>query len=294
MLFPGFEQKRVAGQGAEINLRVGGKGPALLLLHGYPQTHAMWHLVAPRLARDFTVVCPDLRGYGDSSKPATEADHSSYSFRAMAADMAEVMRKLGHEEFFLAGHDRGGRVSHRLTLDHQPRVKKVATLDIVPTVYLYENINQQIATGYYHWFWLIQPAPFPEKMIGSDPEFYLRKKTGHWSNAGFKFDEEAMQEYLRCFSNPDTIHASCEDYRAAASIDLVHDRADAAAGKRITCPTLVLWGNKGLMGKEYDVLAAWRDRVSGPLSGHAVNSGHFLPEEAPDETYAALHKFFTS
>jgi haloacetate dehalogenase len=292
VLFPGFEQKRVAGEGAEINLRIGGKGPALLLLHGYPQTHAMWHRIAPKLAEDFTVVCADLRGYGDSGKPASTPDHAPYSFRAMAADMAAVMTKLGFDQFFLAGHDRGARVSHRLTLDHQARVKKVALLDIVPTLHLYENIDQQVATGYYHWFWLIQPEPFPEKMIGADPEFYMRKKTGHWSGASFKFDNEAMAEYLRCFSKPETIHASCEDYRAAAGIDLVHDRADREANRRVTCPMLVLWGSKGLMGKAYDVLGAWRDRVSGSLEGHAVNSGHFLPEEAPDETYAALHKFF--
>lgn len=292
MLFPGFEQKRVAGEGAEINLRIGGKGPVLLLLHGYPQTHAMWHRIAPKLAEDFTVVCADLRGYGDSDKPATTSDHAPYAFRAMAADMAKAMATLGFDQFFLAGHDRGARVSHRLTLDHQARVKKVALMDIVPTLHLYENIDQQVATGYYHWFWLIQPAPFPEKMIGSDPEFYLRKKTGHWSGSSFKFDEAAMAEYLRCFSKPETIHASCEDYRAAASIDLVHDRADREANKRVTCPMLVLWGSKGLMGKAYDVLGAWRDRVSGSLEGHAVNSGHFLPEEAPDETYAAMLKFF--
>jgi haloacetate dehalogenase len=291
VLFPGFEQKRVAGAGAEINLRIGGRGPALLLLHGYPQTHVMWHRIAPKLAEDFTVVCADLRGYGDSDKPATAADHAPYAFRAMAADMAAVMTRLGFEQFFLAGHDRGGRVSHRLTLDHQPRVKKVAVLDIVPTLYLYENVNQQVATGYYHWFYLIQPAPMPEKMIGADPEFYFRKKTGQWSGAGHSFDPEAMAEYLRCFRE-ETIHASCEDYRAAASIDLVHDRADRDAGKRITCPMLVLWGSKGLMDKAYDVLGTWRDRVSGPLGGHAVNSGHFLPEEAPEETYSALRKFF--
>ncbi|MEK9969322.1 MAG: alpha/beta hydrolase [Ferrovibrio sp.] len=292
MLFPGFEQKRVAGEGAEINLRIGGKGPALLLLHGYPQTHVMWHTIAPRLAENYTVVCPDLRGYGDSAKPPTTPDHAPYSFRAMAADMAAVMTKLGFDQFYLAGHDRGGRVSHRLTLDHQPRVKKVAVLDIVPTLYLYENVNQQVATGYYHWFYLIQPEPMPEKMIGADPEFYFRKKTGQWSGAGHAFDPEAMKEYLRCFQG-ETIHTTCEDYRAAASIDLVHDRADRDAGKRVTCPMLVLWGSKGLMDKAYDVLGAWRDRVSGPLSGHAVNSGHFLPEDAPEETYAALRKFFS-
>lgn len=290
MLFPGFEQKRVAGEGAEINLRIGGKGPALLLLHGYPQTHAMWHKLAPRLAEDFTVVCPDLRGYGDSSKPATVPDHSSYSFRAMAADQAKVMATLGFDQFFLAGHDRGGRVSHRLALDFPDRVKKLSTLDIIPTRTLYENVNQVVATGYYHWFFLIQPAPMPERMIGADPEFYFRKKTGQWSGAGHSFDPEAMQEYLRCFSDPATIHASCEDYRAAATIDLEHDSADE--DKRVVCPTLILWGSKGLMGKAYDVMDCWRSKVSGPLSGHAVNSGHFLPEEAPEETYLALRNFF--
>lgn len=292
MLFPGFEQKRVNGAGAEINLRIGGKGPALLLLHGYPQTHAMWHRIAPKLAEDYTVVCADLRGYGDSSKPATLPDHSSYSKRASAADMATVMTALGFESFRLAGHDRGGRVAHRLALDFPQRVEKLAVLDIIPTRTLFETVNQQVATGYYHWFFLIQPFDMPERMIGADPEYYFRKKTGQWSGAGHKFDDEAMAEYLRCFRDPATIHASCEDYRAAASIDLEHDRADG--DRRIRCPLLVLWGEKGLMHKAYDVLGTWRDKAVGSVEGHAVPSGHFLPEEAPDETYAALRRFFAS
>ncbi|WP_370155228.1 alpha/beta fold hydrolase [Ferrovibrio sp.] len=290
MLFPGFEQKRLAGAGAEINLRVGGSGPPLLLLHGYPQTHAMWHRIAPRLAADYTVVCPDLRGYGDSSKPATDAEHMPYSKRAMAADMVAVMQALGFDRFRLAGHDRGGRVSHRLALDHPAAVEKLAVLDIIPTRTLFETVNQQVATGYYHWFFLIQPFDMPERMIGSDPKYYLRRKTGQWSGADFAFDPQAWAEYARCFRDPATIHASCEDYRAAASIDLVHDRADEAA--RIACPLLVLWGEKGLMHRAYDVPAAWRDKAAGPVRAAAMPSGHFLPEEAPEETLLALQQFF--
>jgi len=290
VLFPGFEQKRIAGAGADINLRIGGKGPPLLLLHGYPQTHAMWHRIAPRLAEDYTVVCADLRGYGDSSKPATDDRHAPYSKRASAADMVAVMQALGFPRFRLAGHDRGGRVSHRLALDHPQAVEKLAVLDIIPTRTLFETVNQQVATGYYHWFFLIQPFDMPERMIGADPEYYLRRKTGQWSSAGFGFDPEAWAEYRRCFSDPATIHASCEDYRAAASVDLEHDRADE--NNRIACPLLVLWGEKGLMHKAYDVLETWRGKAAGSVVGQPVPSGHFLPEEAPEETFQALRRFF--
>lgn len=290
MLFAGFEQKRVAGQGAEINLRIGGDGPPLLLLHGYPQTHVMWHRIAPRLAEDFTVVCPDLRGYGDSSKPESDSAHLTYSKRATAADMVAVMQALGFPTFRLAGHDRGGRVSHRLALDHPEAVEKLAVLDIVPTLTVFENVNQLVATSYYHWFFLIQPAPHPERMIGADPEYYLRSKLRSWSAGKEFYPPEVMAEYLRCFRDPACIHATCEDYRAGASIDLEHDRADRQ--KRIACPLLVLWGEKGLVNKAYDALACWREKAAGSVTGHAVPSGHFLPEEAPDETCRALREFF--
>lgn len=290
MLFAGFEQKRVAGQGAEINLRIGGDGPPLLLLHGYPQTHVMWHRIAPRLAEDFTVVCPDLRGYGDSSKPESDSAHLTYSKRATAADMVAVMQALGFPTFRLAGHDRGGRVSHRLALDHPEAVEKLAVLDIVPTLTVFENVNQLVATSYYHWFFLIQPAPHPERMIGADPEYYLRSKLRSWSAGKDFYPPEVMAEYLRCFRDPACIHATCEDYRAGASIDLEHDRADRQ--KRIACPLLVLWGEKGLVNKAYDALACWREKAAGSVTGHAVPSGHFLPEEAPDETCRALREFF--
>lgn len=290
MLFPGFEQKRVAGQGAEINLRVGGKGPPLLLLHGYPQTHVMWHKVAPRLAQDFTVICPDLRGYGDSAKPDSDPAHLTYSKRATAADMVAVMQALGFSRFRLAGHDRGGRVSHRLALDFPDAVERLAVLDIAPTRTVFENINQQVATAYYHWFFLIQPSPHPERMIGADPDYYLQSKLRAWSGGADVYPPEVMTEYLRCFRDLAMIHASCEDYRAGASIDLEHDRADEH--KRIQCPLLVLWGEKGLVNKAYDVVACWREKASGSVSGQALPSGHFLPEEAPEETYQALRKFF--
>lgn len=290
MLFPGFEQKRVTGEGVEINLRIGGKGPPLLLLHGYPQTHVMWHRIAPRLAEDFTVVCADLRGYGDSGKPASDPDHLVYSKRSTAADMVAVMATLGFPRFRLAGHDRGGRVSHRLALDHPQAVERLAVLDIIPTRTLFETINQTVATAYYHWFFLIQPHPHPERMIGADPDYYLQSKLRAWAAAPEVYPPEVMAEYLRCFRDPACIHATCEDYRAGAGIDLVHDRADEDS--RIACPLLVLWGGKGAMHRAYDVLETWRGKAAGPVEGEPVPSGHFLPEEAPEETYQALRRFF--
>lgn len=290
MLFEGFTRKQIKTSGTEINLVTAGSGPPLLLLHGYPQTHAMWHLVAPRLAKDFTIVVPDLRGYGDSGKPPSADDHYPYSKRATAGDMVEVMGELGFNRFAIAGHDRGGRVTHRLVLDHPEKVVRAAVLDIIPTLKLFTTVNQQVASGYYHWFFLIQPYDLPERMISADSDYYLRRKIGAWSSNA-SFDPEALQEYLRCFRNPATIHASCEDYRAAATIDLEHDRADLA--NKINCPLLVLWGAKGLMHKAYDVLATWKERAS-DVRGEALPCGHFLPEEAPEETYRALHGFFTA
>lgn len=290
MIFHNFTPARIKTSGAEINLVQGGKGPPLLLLHGYPQTHAMWHKIAPRLAEEFTVVCPDLRGYGDSSKPPTTEDHFPYSKRAMATDMVEVMAALGFERFSLAGHDRGGRVAHRLTADHESRVVKVAVLDIVPTHKIYASTNQAIATGYYHWFFLIQRHDLPEHLIGLDPDYYCKAKLGHWSAGMGGFTPEAVREYFRCFRNPATIHATCEDYRAGASIDLVHDEADMA--HKPASPLLALWGTKGLMERHFDVLATWRERFKN-VQGHALDCGHFLAEERPDDTYQLLRAFFS-
>jgi haloacetate dehalogenase len=289
MLFSGFETRRLPGQGADINFRIGGSGPPLLLLHGYPQTHVMWHKVAPRLAEKFTVVVPDLRGYGDSGKPESDAEHRVYSKRATAADMVAVMSQLGFPRFRLAGHDRGGRVSHRLALDHPQVLERVAVLDIIPTLTLFSTFNQPVATAYYHWFFLAQPKGHPERMIGADPDYYLESKLRAWSAGEDVYGAEAMAEYRRCFRDPQSIHATCEDYRAGASIDLADDRADAE--KRIACPLLVLWGGKGIMHKHYDVLATWREKAH-DVQGEALPCGHFLPEEAPDETYRALSAFF--
>lgn len=292
-MFEGFEPFDVDAGGTVIHGVRGGEGPPLLLLHGYPQTHVMWHKIAPALARHYTVVATDLRGYGDSAKPASDLhsdpEHATYSFRAMAADQVAVMAHLGFDRFLLCGHDRGARVSHRLCLDHPNAVEKVALLDIVPTLHVYESIDQRVATGYYHWFFLIQPAPLPETLIGADPEFYLKVKTGQWSRVASCFDEGAMAEYRRCFSDPATIHATCEDYRAAAGIDLEHDRADLA--RKVTAPALVLWGARGLVGAAYDVLDVWRTRCA-DVRGRGLDCGHFLAEESPEDTLAELLGFF--
>ena len=288
-LFPGFEPRRIVTTGAEINLVIGGRGPPLLLLHGYPQTHAMWHKIAPRLAEHFTVVCADLRGYGDSSKPASTTDHAPFSKRAMALDQVEVMEALGFGRFFLAGHDRGGRVAHRLARDHGNRIERLAVLDISPTAAMYARTDMAFATAYYHWFFLIQPYDLPERLIGADPDYYLRKKLGGWGSALEHFEPHAYAEYARCFRNPATIHASCEDYRAAATIDLEHDTADVA--RKLECPVLALWGTKGVVHRLFEPLSDWR-AVASDVRGKALQCGHYLAEEAPDETYAELFGFF--
>ena len=274
----------------DVAYRMAGNGPPLLLLHGFPQTNFMWHKIAPALAADFTVIAADLRGYGDSSKPPTDSDHSPYSKRAMAADMVALMASLGHASFAVAGHDRGGRVAHRMARDHPDVVTRLAVLDIAPTASMYGQTDMRFATAYYHWFYLIQPAPLPERMIGADPEFYLRSKCGQWGRTKGAITDKAFADYLRCFRRPETVHAMCEDYRAAATIDLVHDAADADV--RLTMPLLALWGVDGFVGTNYDVLAEWRN-VAVDVSGHGVPGGHYLPEEAPDETVAALVHFFS-
>lgn len=289
-MFEGFSIRDVPTSQGFVHLRIGGEGPALLLLHGYPQTHVMWHRVAPALAARFTVVAADLRGYGDSAKPESDPEHAAYSKRASARDLVDAMAALGFSRFMVAGHDRGGRVAHRMALDHPDRITRLSILDIVPTRRIFAATNQAIATGYYHWFFLIQPDGLPEHMIGLDPEYYLRSKLARWSAAPEAFDAEAVAEYLRCFRDARTIHASCEDYRAGATIDLRHDMEDE--GARIACPVMVLWGRQGLMERHFDVLQTWRECAI-EVSGRALDCGHFLPEEQPAETAEALLDFFT-
>jgi len=286
--FPGFEERRIETSGAAISLVTGGSGPPLLLLHGYPQTHVLWRKIAPRLAQDFTVVIPDLRGYGDSAKPPAGPDQAAYSKRALAQDQVETMAALGHERFLVAGHDRGARVTHRLLRDHPGRIERAALLDIVPTLYRFETIDQKAATGSYHWFFLIQPAPFPERLISAEAEYYLRHSFGLDRNPN-AMEPEIFAEYLRCFSNPETIRATCDEYRAGAGIDLEHDRAER--GRKVAMPLLILWGQRSGQGSGYDMLAVWREHADN-VTGQAIASGHFLPEEAPDDTYRALRAFF--
>jgi haloacetate dehalogenase len=286
-LFPGFRQRRLRTSGATINLVHGGKGPPVLLLHGYPETHVMWHKVAPALARDYTVVCPDLRGYGDSSKPAGLPDHSNYSKRAMARDMAQVMTALGHKRFHLVGHDRGGRVAHRLARDHDARVLSLSVLDISPTLKVFQSTDQALATAFYHWFFLIQKSPLPERMIGGMRAEYLLRRIGR-GQVGLKvFPRSVVREYLRCF-DARGVHATCEDYRAAATIDLVHDKKDLKT--KLKMPVLALWAKESPVGTQFDCLADWRE-VARDVRGKALACGHFLPEEKPQEVLRELRRF---
>lgn len=288
-LFPGFEHRRIRTSGATINLAVGGEGPPVLMLHGYPQTHAMWHKLAPKLAKHYTVVCPDLRGYGDSSKPKGLPDHSNYSKRVMAQDMVEVMDKLGHASFHLVGHDRGGRVGHRLARDHGPEVVRTFTvLDICPTLKMYESTNMEFARAYYHWFLMLQPPPLPEKMLAPVVPFNILAGSGLSSKGLKAYSKAALAEYVRAFSDPRTIHATCEDYRASGGIDLEHDRQDR--GRKIDMPVHVLWGARGVVGTQFDCLADWRE-VASKVSGRKLDCGHFIPEEAPAETLAEIQQF---
>jgi haloacetate dehalogenase len=295
--FDGFKREQIKTSGAVINVVYGGQGPPLLLLHGIPETHVLWRKVTPALAQDFTLVIADLRGYGDSSKPPGGTDHFAYSKRAMAQDQVEVMEHLGFREFAVVGHDRGGRVAHRMALDHASRLTKLVILDIVPTYKCYQTVTKEFATIFFHWFMLVQPPPFPETMLGNSAEHFLKtmlfrlggEEPGHdipqWVGRA------AYNDYLRCFRDPAAIRALCEDYRAAASIDLAHDAADL--NKKIQCPLLVLWSEKGPFHRMFDVLETWKERA-GDVNGKALAAGHFIPEQIPDQLVAELKPFLKS
>ena len=287
--FPGFRQQTIETSDTSIHVVTGGEGPPLLLLHGFPQTHILWRKVAPDLAKNYTLIMPDLRGYGDSGKPPAGDNHVNYSKRSMARDQVEVMEQLGFRQFALVSHDRGSRVAHRLTLDHPDRVTKLVLMDICPTHYMYRTTDKEMASTYFHFFFFVQPAPFPETLIGRSVDETLTFFMGSVMPKGI--EPEAYAEYRRCFSDPATIHAACEDYRAAASIDLEHDEADM--DQKIACPLLVLWGAKGLVGRKYDALSIWRERAT-RVSGKALPGGHWLPEECPNEMLAEIVAFLRS
>ena len=285
-MFEGFALDRIETAEAVVRVRYAGSGPPVLLLHGHPQTHAMWHLVAPRLAEEFTVVAPDLRGYGESSKPTTTADHEPYSKRAMARDAVALMEALGLERFQVAGHDRGARVAYRLALDYPERVERIAVLDVIPTGETWRRADRRFMLAWWHWAFLAQPAPLPETLIAADPEAY------YFGGDRSRFHPDALADYLRCAREPETIHAMCEDYRAGATYDFDVDEADRAEGRRIACPVLVLWGRRNDLEELFgDPLAIWRDWAD-DVRGRPLDCGHYLPEEAPEETYGELRRFF--
>jgi haloacetate dehalogenase len=290
-LIPGFTSRDVETASVRIRAAVGGSGPPLLLLHGHPQTHLTWHKIAPELAKRFTVVATDLRGYGDSAKPPGGVGHVNYSKRALAKDQVEVMGSLGFPQFSVVGHDRGGRVAHRMALDHADAVERLAVLDIAPTATMYARTDKEFATRYFWWFFLIQPFDLPERLIAADPEYFLRKHIEGQIKTPGAVDEAVFQEYLRCYLDPATRHAICEDYRAAATIDLEHDAADGE--RAVTAPLLALWGAKGTVGKLYDVLATWREKAT-DVRGRALDCGHAPQEEVPDETLRELLPFLVA
>jgi haloacetate dehalogenase len=291
-MFEGFTRSEIKTSGARIVTVKGGNGPPLLLMHGNPFTHVSWHQVAPALARAFTVVCTDLRGYGDSEKPPGGDDHSGYSFRAMAQDQIEVMAALGFKTFYAAGHDRGARVLHRMCLDHPHQVIRAAILDIIPQHHLLNNITRQWSTFSWHWFFNIQPYDLPERMMGADPDWFIEKKLAKTKQGLSFFDPQALAEYKRCFRNPETIHAICEDYRATFGVDLTMDGRDFDAGRKIGCPVLLLWGATGGVGRNHKPAEVWARYASNIVTAKALPCGHYLSEEAPAETIAALREFF--
>ena len=306
--FDGFESRSFEVNGTSINARFSARTlgdalrPTLLLLHGFPQSHVMWHRVARLLAKDYFLVMPDLRGYGDSSKTPGLPDHSNYSKRNMAHDMVAVLDALGVDPFFVCGHDRGGRVAHRLALDYASRVNKLCVIDIAPTLDMYEGTSMtqpymEFAKAYYHWFAMLQPAPLPEIMMGANhletAKAYLHAKLGGWGSAGLGYIEApALLEYERCFCNPEALHAACEDYRASAAIDLTHDRESRARGDKLACDTLVLWGERGVVNRLFKPMQLWQAQCRAQVTGQAMAAGHFIPEEQPEATADALRQFF--
>jgi haloacetate dehalogenase len=290
-MFDGFERRRIAVGDSELHVVLGGDGPPLLLLHGFPQTHAAWHAVAPRLAKRFRLVIPDLPGYGESKGPASDPAHVNYSKRVMGQTMVELMAALDHQRFMLAGHDRGGRVAYRMALDHPDRVSRFAAVDIIPTLTAWERMDWSRALDGYHWLFLAQPAPLPEHMIGRDPDFYVQHLLDRWAGRPKSLHPEAVAEYVRRFRKPSVIAASCADYRAGATVDVEHDRADREAGRRIRCPVLILWGRGFLSKKTGSPLAVWREWAD-QVSEVALDCGHFVVEEQPDAAAMALEEFF--
>ena len=294
--FDGFTRETLDIAGLPVAFRRssdwGSGRPVLVLLHGFPQTHAMWQRVAQHLKDRYRLLMPDLRGYGDSSHQAGDAEHAHYSKRAMAQEVVALCDALGIEDFYLCGHDRGGRVAHRLAVDHPARVNKLCVIDIAPTLDMYAATDFSFAQAYYHWFHLTQPAPLPETMIGGNAKAYLHAKLGGWGSQGLGYIEpEALAEYERCFCQPEAIHSACEDYRASASIDLAHDREGRAQGQKIACDTLVLWGERGVVNRLFKPLALWQAQCAARVSGQAVPAGHFIPEERPEATAQALADF---
>ncbi len=291
-MFEGFVEEQIAVEGTELFVRRAGpeQAPPIVLLHGYPQTSAMWHLMAPILANLYQVICPDLRGYGRSGKPESDATHSPYSKRTMARDIAQLMQSLGHDQFYVAAHDRGARVAHRLGLDFPDRVRAMSLLDIAPTREMYQGTNTAFATAYWHWFFLIQPYPIPEEIIGANPEAYWKLKCMNQAKGGNPFSEEALSEYLESFKHPDAIHASCEDYRAAASIDIEHDNEDA--GRKLSMPVQILWAKRGVIEACFDAIELWKCRADS-VEGESLDATHYMAEEIPEEIASRMSGFFT-